>query len=149
MSIIENESYFKDFRQRCEDKNTLTKKGDLYVGTGNTIETNVDKSIDIYETTVLSAPKVANQVIISNGGNDGIGYKDILEALNGVIDDTGNNAVKRSKTSDVSKSSDVSEVSNKVKIEGYPTVTEATNIKIKVVRELPTSPDPEILYIIL
>ena len=73
-SIIPDQSYFSDFRQRCEDKNTLTKKGDLYVGTGEKITTNIDANnpVDIYKPDVLSAPAEAGKVIISKGGQNGI-----------------------------------------------------------------------------
>nr|DAG57973.1 MAG TPA: hypothetical protein [Caudoviricetes sp.] len=134
-SIIPNQSYFSDFRQRCEDKNTLTKKGDLYVGTGNKITTKIDVNnpVDIYETDVLSAPAEAGQVIISKGGQNGIEYRDILVALNGVIDNT--NKVSQSIVSDT------------VKISGY-SAAEKSAIKIAVVSELPSPADPSTLYII-
>ena len=35
MSVISNNTTFKEFRNRCEDINTLTRAGDIYVGTGN------------------------------------------------------------------------------------------------------------------
>ncbi len=142
-SIIPDQSYFSDFRQRCEDKNTLQNKGDLYVGTGVqiTADSGTEKApiglARIYKTDVLSAPDEANQVIISKGKSgttqQGIEYKDILEALNVVIGDTGDKAVNRSK------------ISNEVKIDGYPA---ATKIKIKMVSELPSPVDPSTLYII-
>lgn len=134
-SIIPDQSYFSDFRQRCEDKNTLTKKGDLYVGTGDKITTNIDANnpVDIYKTDVLSAPAEAGKVIISKGGQKGIEYRDILVALNGVITDTNK----------VSKSS----VSDTVKISGYSAASESA-IKIAVVSELPSPADPSTLYII-
>lgn len=134
-SIIPDQSYFSDFRQRCEDKNTLTKKGDLYVGTGDKITTNIDANnpVDIYKTDVLSAPAEAHKVIISKGGQNGIEYRDILVALNGVITDTNK----------VSKSS----VSDTVKISGYSAASESA-IKIAVVSELPSPADPSTLYII-
>ncbi len=134
-SIIPDQSYFSDFRQRCEDKNTLTKKGDLYVGTGEKITTNIDANnpVDIYKTDVLSAPAEAGKVIISKGGQNGIEYRDILVALNGVITDTNK----------VSKSS----VSDTVKISGYSAASESA-IKIAVVSKLPSPADPSTLYII-
>lgn len=134
-SIIPDQSYFSDFRQRCEDKNTLTKKGDLYIGTGEKITTNIDANnpVDIYKTDVLSAPAEAGKVIISKGGQNGIEYRDILVALNGVITDTNK----------VSKSS----VSDTVKISGYSAASESA-IKIAVVSELPSPADPSTLYII-
>lgn len=134
-SIIPDQSYFSDFRQRCEDKNTLTKKGDLYVGTGEKITTNIDANnpVDIYKTDVLSAPAEADKVIISKGGQNGIEYRDILVALNGVITDTNK----------VSKSS----VSDTVKISGYSAASESA-IKIAVVSKLPSPADPSTLYII-
>lgn len=134
-SIIPDQSYFSDFRQRCEDKNTLTKKGDLYIGTGEKITTNIDANnpVDIYKTDVLSAPAEAGKVIISKGGQNGIEYRDILVALNGVITDTNK----------VSKSS----VSDTVKISGYSAASESA-IKIAVVSKLPSPADPSTLYII-
>lgn len=134
-SIIPDQSYFSDFRQRCEDKNTLTKKGDLYIGTGEKITTNIDANnpVDIYKTDVLSAPAEAGKVIISKGGQNGIEYRDILVALNGVITDTNK----------VSKSS----VSDSVKISGYSAASESA-IKIAVVSKLPSPADPSTLYII-
>lgn len=134
-SIIPNQSYFSDFRQRCEDKNTLQNKGDLYVGTGEKITTNIDAKapVDIYKTDVLSAPTEANQVIISKGEQNGIEYRDILKALNGVITDA--NKVSKSTVSDT------------VKISGYSAAEESA-IKIAVVSELPSPADPSTLYII-
>lgn len=35
MSVISNNTTFKEFRNRCEDKNALANAGDIYVGTGN------------------------------------------------------------------------------------------------------------------
>lgn len=145
-SIIPDQSYFSDFRQRCEDKNTLTKKGDLYIGTGEQITATPGTGekapvgiAPIYKTDVLSAPDEANQVIISKGKSEttqqGIEYKDILEALNVVIGDTGDKAVNRSK------------ISNEVKISGY-SAAEKSAIKIAVVSELPSPADPSTLYII-
>lgn len=138
-SIIPDQSYFSDFRQRCEDKNTLTKKGDLYIGTGEQItdDSETEKApiglARIYKTDVLSAPAEAGKVIISKGGQNGIEYRDILVALNGVITDTNK----------VSKSS----VSDTVKISGYSAASESA-IKIAVVSELPSPADPSTLYII-
>lgn len=138
-SIIPDQSYFSDFRQRCEDKNTLTKKGDLYIGTGEQItdDSGTEKApiglARIYKTDVLSAPAEAGKVIISKGGQNGIEYRDILVALNGVITDTNK----------VSKSS----VSDTVKISGYSAASESA-IKIAVVSELPSPADPSTLYII-
>lgn len=135
-SIIPNQSYFSDFRQRCEDKNTLQNKGDLYIGTGNKITTNIDAEapVDIYQTDVLLAPPEADKVIISKGGQNGIEYRNILEALNRVITDT--NKVKQSSVSDT------------VKISGYPSASSASSIKIQVVSQLPSSVDDSTLYII-
>ena len=140
-SIIPNQSYFSDFRQRCEDKNTLQNKGDLYIGTGNKITTNIDAEapVDIYQTDVLSAPAKANQVIISKGKvgteQQGIEYKDIISAVNDAIEKGG---IKISQSA-------VSDVSDAVKISGYPSVSD---IKIQVVSQLPSSVDASTLYII-
>ena len=34
MSVIDNNTTFKEFRNRCEDKKALANAGDIYVGTG-------------------------------------------------------------------------------------------------------------------
>lgn len=51
MSVINNNVTFKEFRNRCEDKNTLANAGDIYVGTGvkssevSNVSTTVGKNI--------------------------------------------------------------------------------------------------------
>lgn len=49
MSEIPNVTSYPEFRQRCEDKNTLTENGSLYVGTGR-------KNNGVYETEELKPP---------------------------------------------------------------------------------------------
>ena len=46
MSVIENGTSCSKFRRRCEDKNTLTSKGSLYIGTGET-EDGVCKTTEL------------------------------------------------------------------------------------------------------
>ena len=46
MSVIENGTSCSEFRRRCEDKNTLTSKGSLYIGTGE-IEDGVCKTVEL------------------------------------------------------------------------------------------------------
>lgn len=49
MSEIPNVTSYSEFRRRCEDKNTLTSKGSLYIGTGR-------KNNEVYETEELKPP---------------------------------------------------------------------------------------------
>ena len=46
MSVIENGTPCSEFRRRCEDKNTLTSKGSLYIGTGE-IEDGIRETVEL------------------------------------------------------------------------------------------------------
>lgn len=99
MSQIPYGITFEEFRRRIEDKNTLTQKGALYVGTGNSESyTRPDGEIGtIYETDALNPPTEANQVLISDTSAEGKGlkYQNIVEAVNEATTDSlkVNNAV--------------------------------------------------------
>lgn len=99
MSQIPYGITFEEFRRRIEDKNTLTQKGALYVGTGNSESyTRPDGEIEtIYETDALNPPTEANQVLISDTSAEGKGlkYQNIIEAVNEATTDSlkVNNAV--------------------------------------------------------
>ena len=78
MSTIENNVTAKEFRERVEDKNTLDKKGTLYVGTGgrNTEEPNAYK-------TVATPPPEENSVLVKDDTQEGgLGWKNIVDAVN-------------------------------------------------------------------
>ena len=49
MSTIQNGITYSKFRRSCEDKNTLTRKGSLYIGTGETED-------EVYKTAELLPP---------------------------------------------------------------------------------------------
>ena len=99
MSQIPYGITFEEFRRRIEDKNTLTQKGALYVGTGNSESyTRPDGETEtIYETDALNPPTEANQVLISDTSAEGKGlkYQNIVEAVNEATTDSlkVNNAV--------------------------------------------------------
>ena len=49
MSVIKNGTSCSEFRRRCEDKNTLTHKGSLYIGKG-------EMEDKVYKTEELPPP---------------------------------------------------------------------------------------------
>lgn len=78
MSTIENNVTAKEFRQRTEDKNTLSQKGSLYVGTGNKTSENPV----VYET-VATTPPEENCVLTKDSTQiGGLGWKNIIDVVN-------------------------------------------------------------------
>ena len=77
---IEDRTLGDVFISRCEDKNTLQNKGDLYVGTGATIE---GLSGNAYDTQILNAPTENGQVLTKDDSENGKGvkYQNIIEAI--------------------------------------------------------------------
>ena len=57
MSTIGNKKTFEELRERCEDKNTLTQKGSLYVGTGT--QKRLSNGVLVYKTEAV-APLSSN-----------------------------------------------------------------------------------------
>ena len=82
---IEDRTLGDVFISRCEDKNTLQNKGDLYIGTGMTVE---GLSGDAYNTQVLNAPIENGQILTKDDSEDGRGikYQNIIETVNNVSD---------------------------------------------------------------
>lgn len=76
MSIIEAGLRADIMRGRIEDKNSLTKKGDLYVGTGKSKAVQDSK---IYETGTLSIPSGCEgyPLIVDSTSQYGLTYKKI------------------------------------------------------------------------
>ena len=62
MSTIENGITYSKFRRRCEDKNTLTSKGSLYIGTGETED-------GVCKTTELLPPSERKFLVSDASGN--------------------------------------------------------------------------------
>lgn len=78
MSTIENNVTAKEFRQRTEDKNALSEKGSLYVGTGNKTSENPV----VYET-VATTPPEKNCVLTKDSTQiGGLGWKNIIDVVN-------------------------------------------------------------------
>lgn len=78
MVIIDNNITFEEFRNRCEDKNTLTEKGQLYAGTGNAITIN---SNEVAQTTATPAPS-ANALLVRDSDQlSGLNWKPVLDVL--------------------------------------------------------------------
>ena len=78
---IEDRTLGDVFISRCEDKNTLQNKGDLYIGTGATIE---GLSGSAYDTQTLNAPTENGQILTKDDSENGKGvkYQNIIEAIN-------------------------------------------------------------------
>ena len=78
MSIIEAGLRADIMRGRIEDKNSLTKKGDLYVGTGKS-NTVPDSNYKIYETGTLSIPSGCEgyPLVVDSTSQYGLTYKKI------------------------------------------------------------------------
>ena len=78
---IEDRTLGDVFISRCEDKNTLQNKGDLYVGTGATI---AGLSGSVYDTQTLNAPTENGQILTKDDLENGKGvkYQNIIEAIN-------------------------------------------------------------------
>lgn len=78
---IEDRTLGDVFISRCEDKNTLQNKGDLYVGTGATI---AGLSGNAYDTQILNAPTENGQILTKDDLENGKGvkYQNIIEAIN-------------------------------------------------------------------
>ena len=76
MSIIEAGLRADIMRERIEDKNSLTKKGDLYVGTGKSKTVQDSK---IYETGTLSIPSGCEgyPLVVDSTSPYGLTYKKI------------------------------------------------------------------------
>ena len=100
MSTIENNVTAKNFRLRAEDKNTLSQKGSMYVGTGN--KSSEDPTV--CETVATTLPEENSVLVKDDTQIGGLGWKNIVD----VINDAGsvNNAHKaelseRTETTDI------------------------------------------------
>lgn len=85
MSTIENNVTAQEFRERAEDKNTLSKKRSLYVGTGNKISENPV----VYETVAIEAPdpdSVGGRPVLTNDSDpnnkSGLRWYDVVDLIN-------------------------------------------------------------------
>lgn len=81
MSVISNNTTFKEFRNRCEDKNALANAGDIYVGTGNkstevsTVYMTEGKNIQTAIVEDINRTKKVSFSLIPPGNNSiAIGY---------------------------------------------------------------------------
>ena len=78
MSTIENNVTAKKFRLRTEDKNTLSQKGSMYVGTGN--KSSEDPTVC---ETVATTPPEENCVLTKDNTQiGGLGWKNIIDVVN-------------------------------------------------------------------
>ena len=74
MSEIPNVTSYPEFRQRCEDKNTLTENGSLYVGTGR-------KNNGVYETEELKPPKTEGRKYLASDALNGTRWVDLYKTM--------------------------------------------------------------------
>ena len=72
-SIISDGTNAETFILRCEDSNLISKKGDLFIGTGEITKTDSD-GVSAYKTDALSAG-TDNYVITKDSSTDGTGIK--------------------------------------------------------------------------
>lgn len=83
-SVIPNGTTYQDFRERCEDRNGLTKQGDLYIGTGNSHVNELGG--EVYETGILSTPTIQNKRYFLTSFNSTVNWgslppKDIIDIV--------------------------------------------------------------------
>lgn len=95
MSTIDNNRTFKEFRERCEDKNTLNNKGSLYVGTGS--QKKLSNGALIYETGAITPPTSNSEVLTkNNNATGGLSWTLIAEVLSVATTEGQNTYVKDS-----------------------------------------------------
>lgn len=74
MSEIQNVTLYSEFRSRCEDKNTLTENGSLYVGTGRI-------NNGVYETEELKPPKTEGRKYLASDALNGTKWVDLYKTM--------------------------------------------------------------------
>lgn len=74
MSEIPNVTSYSEFRRRCEDKNTLTSKGSLYIGTGR-------KNNEVYETEELEPPKTEGRKYLASDASGNTRWDDLYKTM--------------------------------------------------------------------
>ena len=74
MSEIQNVTLYSEFRSRCEDKNTLTENGSLYVGTGRI-------NNGVYETEELKPPKTEGRKYLASDSLNGTKWVDLYKTM--------------------------------------------------------------------
>ena len=74
MSEIQNVTLYSEFRSRCEDKNTLTKNGSLYVGTGRI-------NNGVYETEELVPPTTVGRKYLASDALNGTKWVDLYKTM--------------------------------------------------------------------
>ena len=150
---IEDRTLGDVFISRCEDKNTLQNKGDLYVGTGATI---AGLSGNAYDTQLLNAPTENGQILIKDDLENGKGvkYQNIIEAIN----NTSNVKIENVKNADKITNADIKnldtgdnniisfQIGNGVKYE-KPITLNPTAEFATVSRYLDTSGGTSVVYI--
>lgn len=75
MSTIADKSTFVNFRERCEDKNTLNQKGTMYVGTGKTTDALGDGTK--VSVTVATPQPEENALLVKDDSMEGRGKLEI------------------------------------------------------------------------
>ena len=95
MSTIGKKKTFEELRERCEDKNTLTQKGSLYVGTGT--QKRLSNGVLVYKTEAVTPPSSNFEVLTKNdSASGGLGWTFVVEMLNTATTEGQNTYVKDS-----------------------------------------------------
>ena len=95
MSTIGNKKTFEELRERCEDKNTLTQKGSLYVGTGT--QKRLSNGVLVYKTEAVAPPSSNFEVLTKNdSATGGLGWTSVVGMLNAATTEGQNTYVKDS-----------------------------------------------------
>ena len=95
MSTIGNKKTFEELRERCEDKNTLTQKGSLYVGTGT--QKRLSNGVLVYKTEAVTPPSSNFEVLTKNdSATGGLGWTSVVGMLNAATTEGQNTHVKDS-----------------------------------------------------
>lgn len=84
MATIDNKITFEEFRKRCEDKSTITTKGQLYVGTSNHDTVN-GKQI----TRTVATPEPVEYALLVRDDTQagGLNWKSVAEVLSAAAND--------------------------------------------------------------
>ena len=74
MSTIQNGITYSEFRRRCEDKNTLTSKGSLYIGTGEIKD-------GVYKTAELLPPSESERKFLVSDASGNTRWDDLYKIM--------------------------------------------------------------------
>lgn len=127
MSTIADKSTFVNFRERCEDKNTLNQKGTMYVGTGKTTDALGDGT-KVSVTVATPQPEENALLVKDDSMEGGVNWKSVAEVLN---DANAAGQITTAKVSEYSNKAESSDNATNVK-ETIQNIEVATFFKQKI-----------------